>query len=189
MKQATFSEGILIALFSSVAAAAIFITMSAIFFAEDIFRFLVAGLSFTYILYLLLRSHERFGRVTITVVWFIVTLSTAIFTPSLMLYLSVQLIMIWLIRSLYYYNSVLTSLIDLGLVGLSMMTAIWAWTVSQSIFLTFWCFFLMQALFIYIPKKISMNKSEKNKKSIQDDKFEYAYRSAELAVRKLTSNR
>jgi hypothetical protein len=187
MKQATFSEGILIALLSSVSAAAIFMTLSTIFLGDNIFRVLVAGLSFTYIMYLLLRSHENVGRVTTTVLWFLITISSAIFTPSLVFYTGIQLLMIWLIRSLYYYSSVLTSLLDLGLTGISLITAIWAWTVSQSVFLTFWSFFLVQALFVYIPKKIRTNKSVQAKQRLSSDKFEEAYRCAELAVRNLTT--
>lgn len=188
MKQATFSEGILVALFSSVMVAVVFTIMSSVFFGVDIFRMVIAGLSFSYILYLLIRSNEKFGRVTTTVVWIVITLPTAIFIPSLFLYISIQLLMIWLIRSLYYYSSVLASIIDLGLTGLSVLSAVWAWTVSQSLFLTFWCFFLMQALFVYIPKKITPKKMSTIKQSMSDDKFESAYYSAELAVRKLTNN-
>ncbi len=63
--------------------------------------------------------------------------------------------MLWLIRSLYFYDSVLSALVDLGLTGVALVTAIWAWLASNNLFLAFWCFFLVQALFVLIPRQWS----------------------------------
>lgn len=188
MKQATFSEGVVFALTSSVLVSVIFFILSGIFVGEGLFRILVAAAAFIYILYLFLRGKERFGRLTILSTWLIITISTFIFIPSLVLYILVQILMIWLIRALYFYNSVLTALADLALTVLSLVVSIWSWSVSQSLFLSFWSFFLVQALFVYIPKKISGRTKTQPEKNYSKDKFEYAYKSAELAVRKLTAH-
>ena len=185
MKQATFFEGVAIALLSSITGAVIFITLSSVFFGGDVFRLIVAGLSFCYMLYLFTRSQERVGRVTVILAWFIVTLASVIFVPSLLLYIVIQLAMIWLIRSLYFYNSVLSSLADFGLTGMSLMIAIWVWSITHSLFLGFWCFFLAQAMFVFIPQKITGKKEELSINRINDDQFERAFHAAETAVAKL----
>ena len=185
MKQATFNEGIGIALIGSITAAAVFMTMTSFFLGGDVFRLLVAGLSFAYILYLFARSQERTGRVTVIFIWCIVTVSSIVFLPSLLLYLAVQLAMIWLIRSLYFYSSILASLTDLTLTGVSLMVAIWAWTNTQSLFLGFWCFFLVQALFVFIPKSFKKKKETIADITAADDQFERAYHVAEVAVSRL----
>lgn len=189
MKKATFIEGVGIALVSSIVVAAIFTTISPLFFAGELFRVLVAGLSFFYILYLFLRSKERTGRITVISIWFVITLSSFVFVQSLLLYIVIQLLMIWLMRSLYFYSSIFSSLTDLSLTGLSLVVAVWAWSVSGSLFLTFWCFFLVQALFVFIPKNfIARNKSEYIEMPA-DDRFEHAYHTAEIAVSKLINSK
>lgn len=185
MKKATFVEGVVIALVTSVVAASLFIVMASMFIGGNAFMLLVAGLSFTYILYLFLRSKERVGRVTVVVIWFAVTVFSLVFISSLILYISIQLLMIWLMRSLYFYNSVFSALIDLAMTAMSLVVAVWALTVSGSLFLTFWSFFLVQALFVYIPKNFVSKKKTESVMPVQDDKFEYAHHAAEVAVAKL----
>ena len=41
--------------------------------------------------------------------------------------------------------------VELGLMGLSTFVALWVWLSTGSLFLSLWCFFLMQALFVFIP--------------------------------------
>jgi len=189
MKKATFIEGTGIALISSIAVAVLFTTMSPLFFGSELFRLLVAGLSFFYILYLFLRSEDRTGRVTVMSVWFVVTLFSLVFVSSLLLYIVIQLLMIWLMRSLYFYNSIFSVLIDLSLTGFSLLIAIWSWSVSGSLFLTFWCFFLVQALFVFIPKNFIEKRKAEYIIQAEDDRFESAYHTAEIAVSKLINSK
>jgi len=189
MKQATFIEGVAIALMSSIAVAAIFFTMSSLFFGDDLFRLLIAGVSFFYILYLFLRTKDRTGRITVISIWFVLTITSLIFVSSLMLYIGIQLFMIWILRSLYFYNSIFSALIDLVLNGMSLIVAVWSWTVSGSVFLTFWCFFLVQALFVFIPKNFITQVKVEPVSRAEDDKFEHAYHAAEVAVSKLINSK
>ncbi|MCW8899781.1 MAG: hypothetical protein OQK95_03840 [Gammaproteobacteria bacterium] len=185
MKKATFMEGVGIALIASIAVAVLFTVMSSMFIGSNVFMLLVAGLSFLYISYLLLRSKERTGRITVIVIWSLVTLISLVFISSLILYVAIQLMMVWLMRSLYFYNSIFSALIDLTMTVMSLAIAIWALTVSGSLFLTFWSFFLVQALFVYIPKNFIAGKKSETESQIDDDKFEYAHHAAEIAVAKL----
>lgn len=188
MKQATFFEGVGVALLLSIVGAAVFFTLSSVFSTGGLFRLLVAAVSFSYISYLLARSRERVGRITVVATWFSVALLAWLFVPSLILYLLIHISLIWLIRSLYFYHSVLSSLADLGLSGISLAVAIWAWASSQSLLLSLWCFFLVQALFVTIPKQLRTSTARTPARSAdnQADSFERAHRAAENAVRKLT---
>lgn len=188
MKKPTFSEGVGIALFSSITATAVFIALASIVFSDDLFRIIIASLSLVYIIYLLSRSNQRLGRLSILLFWFICTVTSLIFVPSLLFYIVIQLILIWFIRSLYFYSSILSALTDFVLTGSGLIVAIWVWTTSGSLFLTFWCFFLVQALFVFIPKNFVRNKHETTKKISSNDRFEHAFHAAETAVSKLSKN-
>ena len=189
MKQATFFEGVAIALVISIVGSAVFFTLSSVFSASGLFRLLIAGISFTYILYLLARSRERVGRITVVSVWCIAACITWLFVPSFILYLLIHLGLIWLIRSLYFYQSILAAGADLGLNAISFAVAIWAWSNTHSLFISLWCFFLLQALFVAIPRQLrSLPTQTINTDNTHDnlESFERAHRAAEVAVRKLS---
>jgi hypothetical protein len=95
---------------------------------------------------------------------------------------------VWLIRSLYFYSSVLSALADLALNALSVIAAVWAVRQTGSVFLSFWCFFLVQALFVAIPAAMQRNKHGPAEAE-SEDRFQQAYRVAESALRNLTSVR
>lgn len=186
MKQATLIEGIGVALVTSIAGAAGFSVLAAVFSDANVFRLVIALMTLTYVLYLLARSHERVGRVTVVFIWLTVASLNYLFVPSLLLYLVIHIGLIWLVRALYHYQGILPAMADLILTGFGLISAIWAWSVSQSLFLSFWCFFLVQALFVLIPKQFSSKTGKQEPSSLAEDKFERAHRAAELAVRKMT---
>jgi len=187
-KQPTFFEGAGLALIVSIIGAVAFFGLTLLFGSAGIFRLLIAALCLVYVIYLLSRSRERIGRVTVISAWLVVAGLSWLFVPSLLLYIVIHLGMIWLIRSLYFYSSVLSSLADLGLTGFSLAAAIWAWSMSQSLFLSFWSFFLVQALFTLIPKQIKKYQNNSSVSINTDDQFENAHRAAEIALRKLTNS-
>ena len=92
-------------------------------------------------------------------------------------------------RSLYFYSSVLPALTDLMLSGLGLAAAVWAAGQTGSVFLSLWCFFLVQALFVVIPTRIRRRHSESSLGPDGLDRFQRAHRSAEAAVRRLSSLR
>ncbi len=186
MKTISFFEGVIVAVIASLVGSVVFVGLASLFGGGGLFRLLVTGLAFAYLLYLLARSHHRVGRVSVIGIWLVISLAGWILIPSTLLYLVIQLCLIWLIRSLYYYSSVLAALLDLALVGLSLMSAIWAWHNTHSLLLSLWCFFLVQALFVLIPRQLGSRKT--TAKPVRDtDRFERAHRAAQVAVRKLTS--
>ena len=215
MKQRRLLEGIVIAVVAAIAAAVVVPVLSVVLAPAFILRLLIVGLSFAYLIYLLRRKPHRPGRITVVGAWLIVSLLTWLFVHSLPGFAAIHLLMIWLVRALYFYNSVLSALADLGLTGLAFIAALWAWTSTGSLFLAFWCLFLVQALFVLIPVRIptrslrakafstdslndhlnnylnesrkdSRNNSRKqNPELTKQEVFERARRSAQQALRKL----
>lgn len=188
----SFTQGIIVALVASLIGSITHFTLSGFFSITVIAELLVSGLSLAYILYLLSKSKERIGRVSTVLVWSVITIVLWLSEPALSIFVLINLMMIWLARSLYFYSSLLSSGLDLILTVFSFATAIWAFAHTGSLFLTLWCFFLMQALFIFIPVKIGggqmkdTNANNDQNENIEAN-FQRAYRDAEAAVRKLST--
>ncbi len=182
----TFFEGVTVALIASVVITACAFVISHVFFSAGFLQILIACASAAYIGYLMIRSRERLGRLTVFATWSVASITAMIFAPSLAVFLLLQLGMIWVVRSLYYHNSLLTAFADLGLMGLSTFVAVWVWLSTGSLFLSLWCFFLMQALFVFIPKHLKKSESGDGITTASSDHFEHAYLAAENAVRQLS---
>ena len=188
MREPTFLEGVAVALAASLSGAAVYNALDMVFPGAQILRVVIACLSLAYVIYLLGRSPERLGRVTAVAAWLVVAGLLWFTQPSLPFYLGMHLGAIWLIRSLYFYSSPLSALADLGLTGLGLSAAAWAIVRTGSPFLGIWCFFLVQALFVAIPKEAFRGSGTRRNRHAATDRFQHAYRSAEAAVRKLSSN-
>ncbi len=188
MSQPTFLEGVAVALAASLAGSALHTALDAVFPGIPTVRLLVAGIGLAYVIYLLSRSPERVGRVTAAAAWLLVAGVLWFTQPPLLLYVCLHLGAIWLIRSLYFYSSALSALADLGLNGLGLAAGISAITRTGSVFLGIWCFFLVQALFVIIPKSIRRRPGTARTGHEREDRFQHAYRAAETAVRKLSTN-
>ena len=104
MKRPTFFEGVGVALAASLFGAAVFAVLTAIFTSGAVLRLLIAVIGFVYVIYLLARSRERVGRVTVLTAWLIGAGTTWLLAPSLPLYAAAHIGMVWLIRSLYFYS-------------------------------------------------------------------------------------
>ncbi len=183
MKRPTFTQGVVVAFVFAVAGAVAFTTLKLILGSWFVLKMLTSVLSGFYVLYLLSRSREKTGRLTISTLTLIGGIATWVFVPELVLFLIAHLGMVWLIRSLYYHSSVLPALLDLGLCGISLLAAFATAQHSHSIFLTIWSFFLLQALFVAIPSLINTRSTDSQDQSEQ--RFKRALRTAEAAVRRI----
>ncbi len=189
MKRPTFPEGVAVAFVASLIGSALFGVVVTVLPGSVTLRALVAGLGLVYILYLLARSHNPVGRISSLVLWGAVTTATWLVEPPLALYVVAHAGLVWLIRSLYFYSSALSALIDLGLSLLSLVVAVWAATETGSPFLSIWSFFLVQALFVAIPVRVGGNHHEPQPEDHHDERFERAHRAAQAALRRLSSVR
>jgi hypothetical protein len=189
MRHPTFLEGVAVAVVASTAGSILFTALTAVFAGGAVLRVVIAGIGLGYVLYLFSRSRERTGRITALVAWAAVAGLTWLMSPALPLYALVHLGLVWLIRSLYFYCSVLSALADLGLTGLSLAAAVWASIHTGSLFLAIWCLFLVQALFVAIPEGMDRKGLQGARSNADEDRFQRAYRAAQAAVRKLASER
>jgi hypothetical protein len=180
-----FFGGVAIAFVFAVVGAALFASLTPWFTASLAIRVIATALSGSYMLYLLWRSAERTGRIVTVTTWCTSAAVIGSFVPNLPLFLVAHVVLIWLVRSLYFHGSIVTALYDLGLGALALAAAIWAAKNSNSLFLTIWCFFLVHALFVVVP-------SGTPKSATADDgdnqSFQRARRSADAALRRLVDN-
>ncbi|MFW2440401.1 MAG: hypothetical protein ACN4GR_13645 [Arenicellales bacterium] len=188
MKRPSFIEGAIFALAVSTVGSVLLPVLSWTLPTATVLRLLIAGIGFSYVIYLLSRNDERIGRVTTIVVWSVAAMAVWIFAPSIVLYALLHLALVWLVRSMYFYSSALSALLDLGLSGFSLATTLWVASWTGSFFMTLWSFFLMQALFVAIPSSWKSGSARVNRPDDSNDRFEHAYHAAQSAVRKLSIN-
>lgn len=187
MKRPNFMEGIGVALAASIGGGLLFSMLTTVFAGGFVLRLLIAGMGLLYVLYLLRRSGEKIGHITTLAIWLVMASALWLLELSLPFYLMAHLGIVWLIRSLYFYSSLFSALADLGLLLFGVAAAAWALLETGNLFLSFWSFFLVQALFAVIPN--SWNRSGKPGKSAADaeDRFLLAHRAAEAALAKLST--
>lgn len=186
MKRPGIFQGIVIALVLAVLSSAIFMVTRPLLGGSLVLRGLISLMSLVYVLYLLRKSTVRTGRITTVAAWLVFSISIWLWSPPLTAFLLTYTGFIWLVRSFYFHSSILTSLTDLGLCCLAVIAAAWAATQTNSLFLSVWCFFLVQALFVLVPAGWA-RRSEKTGIALCSDRFTGAYRNAEAAWRRLSS--
>lgn len=184
MKTLNFWSGVLVALVASLLGSIGYFVLGNLFFADIGIRLVISGLAFAYGLCLLSCSQERTGRFTMLLLGSSGLIMLWLYYPSLTWFVIWQVLAIWLLRAIYYHAGLLPALADLGLSLLSLTAACWALAYTGSLFLSLWCFFLTQALFVFIPT-CSKLQSAASPDSAAD--FKRAYQTAEAAVHKLSS--
>ena len=161
MRTLSFLEGVAVALTASLAASILFGALAPQFGGDTVLRGVVALLSLGYIVYLLRRSRARVGRVSVIAGWCLAALALAVWHPPLLLYLN----------------------------GAALAAALWASTHTASLFVSTWCFFLLQALFVAIPRDLHDRRAARRAPPDPRDRFQQAHRVAQAALRKLSSVR
>jgi hypothetical protein len=150
-------------------------------------RSVIALLGFAYVLDLLARSGERVGRVTTVTAWALGACLAASAGLPLVAYVLVHVGLVWLVRSLYYYSSLVSALADFGLGLLGAAFAVWAAQRTGGAWLALWCFFLVQAFHVLIPA--TLGRAGAPARDEATDAFARAQRAAEAAVRRLSTPR
>lgn len=183
MNHPTFLEGVGVALVASALTSIGYAILASSFPANTALVSVMMLLSLGYLTYLLARTPERVGRISAAAFSLVVLgIGMLLNLPIIELAL-VQLGLIWLIRSLFFYSSFLAVLVDLTLSGLSSITAIWAMSQSGSLLLTVWCLMLVQALFVFIPPSLARAGCRTTQTAAASDSFLRAQRTAESALR------
>lgn len=186
MIRPAFSEGVLVAVILGVLGRITYTGLHLLLSDRQVLLTVISMLALCYLIYLLQRSRERTGRITLFSCWLLLTAVLCISQPPLAVFILAQSAMLWLVRSLYFYASVMSALVDLVLTGLALATVVWGMIYTGSMFFCIWSFFLIQSLFVTIPPGWC-RAEDKCGKTDNTDHFEQAYRYAEAAVRKLSS--
>lgn len=178
-----FGRGIGAAFGLSIGGAAVLAALTPWLGAGFALRFVVAVLGFAYVLYAIAASGERVGRFAALVCWLVAACGLWLVGLPLAGYVLAHVGLVWLVRSLYYYSGLLPALADLGVSLLGAAFGAWAAQRSGSAWLALWCFFLVQALHVLIPRSLTQSPAM----GAGDDAFARAQRAAEAAVRRLSS--
>lgn len=187
MNKPSFYHGIAVAFLISFFASALFTALPPMFTSLWLLKVIITLVALAYLIYLLSASSARSGKITTLSLWFVVSGFTWFLTPPQLIFVLIHIGMIWLIRSIYFYKSIVMAIADMGLSVLGLIAAIWAFDSTDSLFLSFWCYFLVQALFVLIPTGLQRPTSKPStaEQPTNDEAFQRAYRSAEAALRRL----
>ena len=187
MKQVSILNGIAFAIVISLISALLIHLLPLILTTSSSYGLTIAVLSLAYLFYMFRYSEVRRGRVIALMLWMGINVAGWFFALNLINLLALNLLMIWLVRSLYFHASISAAIFDLLLVALSTGAGTWALLQTSSPVAATWCFFLCQSLFSAIPQS-SAPRNRNSMDSIDADRFEAAHRVAQDAVRKLSLN-
>jgi hypothetical protein len=188
MKAPGLFEGIVVAIAASLGGGILTAMLPIVTSEYNGIRILLSVLAVSYLLYLVKRSNERTGRVVVIAVWLSVTLASLLLGASLTWFALIQLASVWIIRSLYFHTSILPALMDLVLTGFGLVAAAWAILHTGSVMTAIWCFFLSQSLFVLIPAFGDRRHTQDCFIPVEQDRFQSAHRVALDAVRKLSTH-
>lgn len=142
---------------------------------------LLGLLILTYILYLCILAPTRPGKIILVSITTILVGALLTTTSSPLGFIAVAISMIWISRTLLFYQRFIPLILDALLQTGAVCTALWIYSTNGSLLLAIWCFFLCQALWVFIPRgsKQTIERSHSNE---TNDRFSHAYRMAETAL-------
>ena len=190
MKAPSFLHGVIAAAALAFFASAMLGALTPFLGVGTVLRLAVPVLTASYLLYFFRSSRRRSGRVVTWSLWTALAVVTWWAGPPLPLYLLIHVGGVWLVRSLYAYSGVIPALLDLGLCALSALAFGWVFLRTGGVFLATWSFFLVQALWVAVPRQIKGAIEERNARPTPaggNERFEHAHRQADAALRQLFS--
>jgi hypothetical protein len=186
MKTPGIIDGVLVAIVISLYAAAASLILGAIVTHATLFNLVLCGSTLIYLIYLLKRSKAKVGRIVVIAGWAAASLGCWLLDIPLFTQVLIQAGIIWLVRSLYFHRSILTAALDFGLVSAGLAASAWAMVNTGSLGGALWSFFLLQALFCWIPDLARKQPGDIYHQQHDQSSFQSAHRVALDAVRKLT---
>ncbi len=144
----------------------------------------IAVLSLGYLVYLLAISPSRRGRFVLGLGSAAILIGACLVSPATAVTGLLAVALIWLVRSVLFYAGLLPALWDGALCTLSVICALGTGISTNSPWLTVWVFFLLQALFVYIPRRFGRSQHDPYGQRVQTepDAFARAHRAAEAAL-------
>lgn len=189
MSRKTVIEGIGIAALLSIVAFPMMVLGTTVMYPSIALRLCISAIGFLYILYILAKTSTRIGRGTVGALSALAIAALLFFNPSFVFFALALTALIWIVRSLYNYQSVVFTLADGVLCAISLASAAWGFMLSHSIMVALWCYFLVQALTAAIPRSFEAVAAMKNRTAghgkPSQDRFSEAQRAAQEALRQL----
>ena len=186
MKTPGIIDGVIVAIVISLYAAAASLILGGIIAYTTLFSMVLYGSSLIYLIYLLKRSKAKVGRVVVIVSWVVTSFGCWFFEIPLSTQVLIQAGLIWLVRALYFHSSILAATLDGALVSVGFAASAWALLNTGSLAGALWSFFLVQALFCWIPDLHRKQSGASDHNQYDQSPFQSAHRVALDAVRKLT---
>lgn len=146
--------------------------------------FLVPGLCLAYLLSIGRYRYRRAGWVSSLSLWCVFALLLWLLSPSLTDYLLFHVAALSSMRALFFHKNLLSVLMDFTLSLFALGASFWAASHTGSVFLSVWCFFLVQAAFVAIPGSRTATSACSGTAS-NPQQFDLALRKAEEALRLL----
>ena len=185
MNRPSFLRNVLTALvlafFGAIAAAG----LGAVLPSELAWQLTVVALGGAYLAYLLASAGRRSGRLLAGASWLGISCASVALLPHPGFVVGAQLLLLWLVRTLYFHGTLFAGAADLGLMFVAAAAGVWAAQASGSVFLTVWWVFLVQALFVVIPHRWP-NRAEPV--AGEPDPFERSHQMAREAVRRIVNS-
>lgn len=150
-QQTSFFKEVGVGLLLSVLAAAAATAALMFFPSGTVIRAVIAGVAFAYLCVSLGHASEKTGRFVVLIVWLVAAGAAWLSGIGIAGYVAVHVTLLWLVRSLYFYSTVIEAALDLGLMLTAIGFATWAAFRTDSLLLACWSFFLLQALHVCIP--------------------------------------
>ena len=189
MRGPGFLEGVGIALAAAVFGSAIMFALAGLVSGPLLLRAIIVAIGLAYVLYLLARSGTRAGKPSAVLVWALFTAVTLALDPPLLAHLCTQVGLVWLLRAFCVHRSVLPALVDLALCTASVVAALWAAERTGSVFMAIWCLLLTQAVYVAIPRRNRTAGDRDLSRTGGEARFARAQRTADSALRRLSSVR
>ena len=186
MKSPGIIDGVIVAIVISLGAAAARLVLGGFIAYATLFSLLLCAATLVYLVYLLKRSKAKIGRVVVIASWAVASLGCWFFDVPLFAQVLIQAGFIWLVRSLYFHGSMFSAALDFGLVSAGLAAGAWAMVNTGSLAGALWSFFLVQALFCWIPDLTRKQPGDIYRHQQDQPSFQSAHRVALDAVRKLT---
>jgi len=181
-------EGAGAALAAAAGGSALMFALAGVVAAPLALRAVVTAVGLGYLLYLLARAGGRTGRPSMLLAWGVATGITLALDPPLLAHVAVQVALASLARAFRVHRSVLPALADVGLSALAVIAGVWAAERTGSVFMAIWCVLLVQAAWIAIPHRGGRHDAGESREPAGEP-FARAHRSAEAALRRLSSAR
>jgi hypothetical protein len=186
MKTPGIIDGVIVAVVISLGAAASSLVLGGFIAYATLFTLVLSAATLIYLVYLLKRSKAKIGRVVVIASWALTSLGCWFFDLPLFEQVLLQAGIIWLVRSLYFHGSLFSAALDFGLVSAGLAASAWAMVNTGSLAGALWSFFLVQALFCWIPDLARKQPGDIYRNQHDQSSFQSAHRVALDAVRKLT---